>query len=149
MPGIARHFGSSSRLHLLRYPEASPSGEILLSSLIPTTFHSRRTFRSALPSGYLPPSWFYCVCRLLLPQLGLSAKVTTPVARQQVSPGKNVDFLCTLAQFTASALDCTGFVVISQLAQHHGLLLGLCSSSCRFASGFLQTTPHGDALAFR
>jgi hypothetical protein len=149
MPGIAQPSGSSRRLHLLRYPEVSPSGEILLSSLIPTTFHSRRTSRSALPSGYLPPSWYYGVCRLLLPQLVLSAKVTTPVARQQVSPGKFVDFPCTLAQFTASALDCSGFVVIGQLAQPHGLTLGSCSSSCSFASGFLQTPPRGDALAFR
>jgi hypothetical protein len=89
---------SYRRLHLLRCLEISPSGEILLFSLIPTTFHSRHVFRSTLPSRYLPSSWTFDACILLLPQLGLSAKVTTSVARKQVSPVKNLDFLRTLAQ---------------------------------------------------
>jgi hypothetical protein len=43
----------------------------------------------------------------------------------------------------------SGFAVCCQLALPHGLLSGLCSSNCMFASGFLQTSPHDDALAFR
>jgi len=35
------------------------------------------------------------------------------VARRQVSPGKNVDFPCTLAPFTALALDCIGLRCLS------------------------------------
>ena len=42
-----------------------------------------------------------------------------------------------------------GFIVVSQLTRLRSLIWGLCSSSRRFASGFLQTPPHGDALAFR
>jgi hypothetical protein len=40
-----------------------------------------------------------------------------------------------------------GFVVSRQLALPHGLLSDLCSSNCKFASGFLRTSPHDDALA--
>jgi hypothetical protein len=40
-----------------------------------------------------------------------------------------------------------GFAVSCQLARPHSLLWGSCSSSRRSASGFLQTPPHGDALA--
>ena len=42
----------------------------------------------------------------------------------------------------------SGFVVASQLTRPHSLTSGLCSSSHRFVSGFLQTPPRGDALAF-
>ena len=37
-------------------------------------------------------------------RLGLPSQM----ARRQVSPGKNVDFPCTLAPFTALTLDCMG-----------------------------------------
>jgi|WetSurMetagenome_2_1015567.scaffolds.fasta_scaffold178768_2 hypothetical protein len=43
-----------------------------------------------------------------------------------------------------TALD---FVVICQLVRPHGLLPGSCSSRRSFASSFLQTPPHSDALA--
>ncbi len=43
----------------------------------------------------------------------------------------------------------SGFVASCHLAQPRGLLLSSWSSSRRFASGFLQTPPRGDALAFR
>ena len=39
------------------------------------------------------------------------------------------------------------FVVGCPLVQTHGLISGSCSSGRRFASGFLQTPPRGDALA--
>ena len=90
----------------------------------------------------------YNLGRLLPPQPDITVRVTLIVGRQ-VSPGKNVDLPCTLAQFTASTLDCSGFVVVCQLAQPHGLTSGSCSSSRSFASGFLQTSLRSDALAFR
>ena len=84
-------------------------------------------------------------CRLSpTSRLGLPSQT----AWQQVSPGKNVDFPCTLAPFTTQPLIASGFAVSCQLARLYGLRWGSCSSSRRFASGFLQTPPHGDALAF-
>ena len=67
---------------------------------------------------------------------------------RQVSPDKNHDLLCTLAEFTALPLDGLDFVIHCPLVRAHGLASGSCSSSSRFASGFLQTPPRGDALAF-
>jgi len=45
-------------------------------------------------------------------------------------------------------LTALGFVVTCQLARPHSLRWSSCPSGHRFASGFLQTPPHGDALAF-
>jgi hypothetical protein len=42
----------------------------------------------------------------------------------------------------------SGFVFSCQLARPHSLLCGSCSSGRSFAFGFLQTSPHDDALAF-
>jgi len=78
-------------------------------------------------------------------RLGLSCSVT----KQQVSPDKNVDFPRALAQFTALPFGDLDFVVSCPLVRTHGLRLGSCSSSRGFASGFLQTLPRGNALAFR
>ena len=70
-------------------------------------------------------------------------------ARRQVSPGKNIDFPRTLAAFTTSPLDLLrASLFLASSPNRHGLICGSCSSSRRFASGFLQTPPHGDALAF-
>ena len=70
-------------------------------------------------------------------------------ACEQVSPDKRNDFPCTLTEFTALPLDGLDFVVACPLVRAHGLLFGSCSSSRKFASGFLQTSSHDDALAFR
>lgn len=69
-------------------------------------------------------------------------------AWRQVSPDKSVDLLRALARFTALSLDGLDFVIHCPLVQTHSLVSGLCSSSRGFAWGFLQTSPHGDALAF-
>ena len=60
---------------------------------------------------------------------------------------KNVDLLRALARFTALPLDGVDLVVCCPLIRACRLLSGLCSSSCGFASGFLQILPHGNALA--
>ncbi len=68
-------------------------------------------------------------------------------AWRQVSPDKNVDLLRALARFTALPLDGVDFVVSCPLVRAHRLVSGLCSSSRGFASGFLQTSLHSNALA--
>jgi hypothetical protein len=68
---------------------------------------------------------------------------------------KDVNFPCTTAAFTLPH-EPLGFVVLCQLAQGLSLVCGFCSSARTFARrfiptisrGFLQTPPHGDALAF-
>ena len=74
---------------------------------------------------------------LLLKQLG----VRSPQVRALTFPAS----LPHLLLWPLVALD---FAVTCQLVRPHSLLWGSCSSSRRFASGFLQTPPHGDALAF-
>jgi hypothetical protein len=58
-----------------------------------------------------------------------------------------VNFPCTTAAFTLPP-EPTGFVVLCQLTRELSLVCGFCSSARTFASGFLQTPPRGDALAF-
>jgi len=76
--------------------------------LVPRTFNPRHAYRSALPGDLLRPSGTMASadsCSLSpTSRLGLPSQT----AWQQVSPGKNVDFPCTLAPFTALALDCIG-----------------------------------------
>lgn len=79
-----------------------------------------------------------------LSQVGLSSDSTEP----QVSPDKNVDLPRTLTRFTALPLDDLDFVIACPLVRAHGLVSGSCSFSRGFVSGFLQTSPRGDALAF-
>jgi len=73
----------------------------------------------------------------------------------QISPDKSVNFPCITAAFTLS-LEPVGFVVLCQLAQGLSLVRGFCPPdqvrgrlwlAC-LHSGFLQTPPRGDALAF-
>jgi len=64
----------------------------------------------------------------------------------QVSPGKIIDFPTHLSNLLFQPLVVLGFAVICQLAQPHSFLLVSCSSIRSFASGFLQTPLHGDAL---
>ncbi len=82
-------------------------------------------------------------CRLSL----VSRRELQLPAWRQVSPDKNVDLLRTLARFTALPFDGMDFVIKGPLVRARSLLSGLCSSSRGFASGFLQTSPRGDALA--
>jgi hypothetical protein len=42
-----------------------------------------------------------------------------------------------------------GFAIIGPLAQRSRLRFGSCTLARAFALGFLQTPPHGDALALR
>ena len=62
---------------------------------------------------------------------------------------RTLTFLARLPDLPLRLLIALGFAVCCQLALPHGLLSGLCSSNCKFASSFLQTSPHDDALAFR
>ena len=50
-------------------------------------------------------------------RLGLPSQM----ARRQVSPGKNVDFPCTLAPFTALTLDCMGLRCLLPTPDQYGL----------------------------
>ena len=50
-------------------------------------------------------------------------------AWQQVSPGKNIDFLCAPALFTVWSLVALGFVVLCQLARPHSLIWFVCLRS--------------------
>jgi len=73
--------------------------------LVPRTFNPRHVCRSALPGDCLRPAGTMASadsCSLSpTSRLGLPSQT----AWQQVSPGKNVDFPCTLAPFTTPALD--------------------------------------------
>ena len=76
--------------------------------LVSRTFNPRLVYRLALPDDCLRPAGTMASAdsNSLSPtsRLGLPSQT----ARQQVSPGKNVDFPCTLASFTTPALDCIG-----------------------------------------
>ena len=97
----------SRRLHRLRpdqqYPYPGKSAFLVRPA---SCSSSSPTRRSALPGVTAPVLW---------PRLTPAAS-TRPRdrgyhlrrPRQQVSPGKNVDFPCTLAPFTAPTLDCIG-----------------------------------------
>jgi hypothetical protein len=73
----------------------------------------------------------------------------------QISPDKDMNFPYTTAAFTLP-FEPVGFVVLCQLAQGLSLLCGFCSPDqvrgrlwlARLHSGFLQTPPRGDVLAF-
>jgi len=85
-------------------------------------------------------------CRLSpASQPGLPSKL--PTAWQQVSPDKNAGCPRIPARFTALPLDGMDFVVACPLVRAHGLVSGSCPSGRGFASGFLRTPPHDDALA--
>ena len=62
-------------------------------------------------------------------------------------PDKNTGCPRTPARFTAPPLDGLDFVVTGPLVRAHGLVSGSCPSGRGFASGFLRTPPHDDALA--
>ena len=73
----------------------------------------------------------------------------------QISPGKSMILPCTTAAFTISHFIQTGFVMLCSLTQGFGLICDFCFLRLRsgqakarsFVLGFLQTTPHGVALA--
>ena len=60
---------------------------------------------------------------------------------------KSVNLPCIAAAFTLSP-EPVGFVVSCQLARRLSLLCGFCSWLALLHLGFLQTIPHGIALAF-
>ena len=67
---------------------------------------------------------------------------------KQISPDKNVSFPCTNAAFTLPPNLWASFV-LCLLAQGLSLLYAVSVRRlARLHSGFLQTPPHGDALAF-
>ena len=68
---------------------------------------------------------------------------------RQISPGKNDHFRRIYASHLPHTLLVpSGFDLHGSLAQRAVPLCASCSSSRGFASGFLQTPPHDDALAF-
>jgi len=98
----------SQRLHRLRSTSRTPIRGSRPSMLAPRTSHPRHVYRSALPGYSLRPTGTMAsadscslspTSRLGLPSL---------TAWQQASPGKSVDFPCTLAPFTMPALDRIG-----------------------------------------
>jgi len=65
----------------------------------------------------------------------------------QISPGKDANSACTNAPFTLSA-EPMGFAVLCQLASTlQAFYVVSVRRLARLHSGFLQTIPHGSALA--
>ena len=137
-------------------PVVAPFGAFCLHRLPTSRSSSCPPRRSALPGAVTPVLW-----PLLTPAAPtrLRSRACCPqTAERQVSPGKNADFPCTLAPSTLSALDCIGLrcywptrpadPACLCVRTQTGLVWDPCSSSRRFASGFLRTSPRGDALAF-
>ena len=108
---------------------------------------------SGLSSSYLDMRYRFCSFQLMNLQSQGSYKPVldwlsyrSPV--KQISPDKNMHFLCTAASFTVT-IRTHGFVVLCQLTSSLRLIWCSCSSARKFASGFLQTNPRGQALAIR
>jgi len=108
------------------------------------------------------PSADFCLltlCVAIQGASGMAVITLTPALThgRQISPDsvqyplegyKNVNFPCTTAAFTLPP-EPVGFVVWCQLARRLSpLLCDFCPSVRTYASGFLQTHPHGYALAF-
>jgi hypothetical protein len=82
--------------------------------------------------------------------LSLLSRTGLPLRLDDRSPQvRTLTFPVSLPNLLLRLLVASGFVVYCQLTLPHSLSLGLCSSSHRFSSGFLQTSPHGHTLAFR
>lgn len=82
------------------------------------------------------------------PSARLAASVATR-ADVQISQNKACRFRSVQAGSTAGAPDeILGVSVHCRLSRPVGLLSGFCSSCPSFVSGFLQTLPRGNALAF-
>jgi hypothetical protein len=98
---------SPLRLHRLPLSSSTPIRGSLSSGLISRTAQrsSYLTFSPSQPMYLAGTMASADSCRL-----SLASRPGLPLvmARRQVSPGKNVDFPCTLAPFTALALDCIG-----------------------------------------
>jgi len=101
-----------------------------------------------------------------MPSADFSRLISAPLdadslaASHETSPGKTHSFhayacrifrqrrIC-LWQNALPSVQVPDFSVTCHLIRHRRLVCGFCSSGQRFATGFLQTPPHDDALAFR
>ena len=138
---------SPQRLHRLPLSSSTPIQGSLSSGLIS---------RTAQRSSYLTfgPSQPVSTWLVLLPLLTPAASAWPRDLGYHLlwlddrSPQvRTLTFPAHLPHLLLWPLIASGFVVTCQLARPHSLLCGSCSSSRRFASGFLQTPPRGDALA--
>ena len=82
--------------------------------------------------------------------LNLTSQSGLPVFRCKGRPPqvRTLTFPAPLSHLLLRPLNALGFVVRCQLARPHSLLWTSCSSGRRFAASFLQTSPHGELLAF-
>lgn len=71
-------------------------------------------------------------------------------ANREISPGKTHFFHAYACRIYVDAYSqISDFSVTCHLIRRRRLVCGCCSSGQRFATGFLQTPPRDDALAFR
>ena len=146
VPGMLGSLHNSHGLHPFRLHSSSSLQRKAAIRLHPSNCSSYYSSRcSALPGKKTSTMASADSCHLsLLSRTGL------PLRLDDRSPQvRTLTFPAFLSHLLDQPLVASGFVVCSQLTLPHSLSLGLCSSSHRFASSFLRTSPHGDALAFR